>query len=262
MVIAPLVLARRPAGTVRPAVESAAPRPRGAGRCRRHRLFPDRPARRPGRLRRTPARARGARRAGRGQAARLPRRRSLRRVLPARRPHARSRRLRAGGGQGARREAVAAGTCRRLRHASPVASSTSSTTRSRPPPPSPRRRRPTSSRSTHSATTCCGSATARRRGRGSSRRSATATLEHRLLCSQLPAGPRRKRDRSGRTHDRELQRVEDPRAAAPHRRRPGARLGGAGYRDDQALAARARAGTSSRCSTTRRCRSRCSTTVR
>ena len=140
------------------------------------------------------------------------------------------------------------------------ASSTSSTTRSPPRPPTPRPRRPTSSPSRATATTCSGGARARRRAAGCSRartaprpRPSTATeLGRRAGIATLLAADL----------VRPLHRLAAAAAGRARRRRPGARLRGAGRGLGDDPAARARAPTSSRSSTTRRCRSRWSSTTR
>ncbi len=123
-VIAPLVLLVSLRALLRPASDerrtTQQPHPLCRRNPRRHPRDPFHAAcapRRPDRLRRSSARARAARRARRGRVGRLPRRRPLRRLLPAKDPRPRPCRVRPRGDRRASREDVAAGARRRLRHA-------------------------------------------------------------------------------------------------------------------------------------------------
>ncbi len=202
-----------------------------------------------------------------GHTARLPRRRPLLRLLPARHPDARAGRLRAPGDQGTAREDLAAGARGGLRHA-----------RGGPARQVPVRDHDgrglclDAARRTSSGSTRYGDyvlwkrsgETPRSRvleGRGQGRqdprlrpggvsdlrRPAEGSLGH---GGRAPAAGGGRRTRHWNT----------PLPPQAHRGRPGPRLGGARDRDEQAVAA-ARGSTTSRFSTTRRSRSTSSTTA-
>ena len=211
-------------------------------------------------------RARAARRGGRRAHARLPRRRPLLRLLPARHPDARAGRIRAPGDQGTAREDVAAGARGGLRHARG----------------GPARQVPVRDHDRRGV--CLDAARELRAGRLARRLRALEAQRRDAAQPRAEGRGQGRQDlrlRPGGVSDLRrpaegslghggrappagggvVRQLGHAAAAEAHRGRAGPRLGGARDRDEQAVAARNGAATTSRFSTTRRCRSTSSTTA-